>query len=345
MNRVNYVPGRELQSADLNAMQAEIEAHLRSQAQLALAGRVSGMEVSGTATGLQVAPGFGWDAQGRRLRASAAIDVDVSALQRPASGQYRWALVHGSYTTANRGTVTDVSRVDHAAYIDDKVSVAIAAGPEFAAADIGTARGTAVGRPAAPEGAVSLGLLIVDHSSTWDTLGDAAVRPSSQPAPEPSQPAQPAQPASIWSPGDIRPWPGAVIPSTWAVCDGAAVSRASNPDLFSAIGIAWGAGDGITTFNLPNLIGRALIGDGGTYRLGAIGGQAKVTLSVSQIPSHSHPVPKQPTHGPYTFNLGSFQPNFYAGNTGNVRSGTEGGGGAHENMPPYAVVKWIIRLG
>lgn len=268
MNRVNYVPGRVLLSADLNAMQTEIEAHLRSQAQLALAGRISGMEVSGTATGLQVAPGFGWDAQGRRLRASAAIDVDISAFRRPASGHYRWALVHGSYTTANRGTVTDVSRVDHVAYVDDKVTVAIAAGPEFAAADIGAARGTAVGRPAAPEGAVSLGLLIVDHATTWNTLGDAAVRPSSQPSV--SQPSA----ATPWQPGDIRPWPGppahgpgaraswagGPAHGSWALCDGAALSRADYPALFGAIGTLWGAGDGSTTFNLPNLLGKVLLG-------------------------------------------------------------------------------------
>lgn len=242
MNRVNYVPGRELLSADLNAIQTEIEAHLRSQAQLALAGRVSGMEVSGTATGLQVAPGFGWDAQGRRLRASAAIDVDVSAFQRPASGHYRWALVHGSYTTANRGTVTDVSRVDRVAYIDDKVTVAIAAGPEFAAADIGAARGTAVGRPTAPEGAVSLGLLIVDHATTWNTLGDAAVWPGGR--------ATTQAPVPV---GATIVWPtGTPVPTGWAACDGAAISRARYPDLFRVLGTAWGVGDGSTTFNLPS---------------------------------------------------------------------------------------------
>ena len=301
------------------------------------------MEVSGTATGLRVAPGFGWDAQGRRLRASAAIDVDVSAFQRPASGQYRWALVHGSYATANRGTVTDVSNIDHAAYVDDTMTVTIAAGPEFAAADIGTARGTATGRPAAPAGAVSLGLLIVDHSSTWDTLGDAAVRLSSQPAPQPSQPAPPSV-ATPWEPGDIRPLPGAAIPASWAACDGAAVSRADNPRLFAAIGIAWGIGDGVTTFNIPNLVGRSLFGAGGTYRLGATGGLERVTLGVDQIPSHSHTYdrPEYSSETQLFWRGGTIDRTV---RTAGRSTGAAGSGQPHENMPPYAIVNWIIHLG
>lgn len=354
MNRVNYVPGRTVEADDLNAVQATMESHLRSHAQELLAGQIVGLAVSGTAGGLQVGTGFTWDAQGRRIAVSAATAVDVSAVQRPASGQYRWLLVHAAYATANRGTVQDINQAQQVAYIDDAVTLAIAAGPPFAAADIGSARGTAAGRPAAPEGSVALGLLIVDHATAWDTLGDAAARPS-QPPPPPS-PSQVA--SSHWQPGDVRPWPGAVVPSGWAACDGVAISRTNHSQLFAAIGTTWGVGDGNTTFNLPNLIGRSLIGAGGTYILGAQGGAAKVTLTTAQMPAHSH---GQPAHdhgfrgtamasGASGVKIGGDQPRAYGYDrdtnlAGGDNTHSAGGGGSHENMSPYAVIQWIIYLG
>ena len=338
MNRVNYVSGRTVEAADLNAVQATMESHLRSHAQKLLAGQIVGLAVSGTATGLEVAPGFTWDAQGRRIALASATAVDVSGVQRPASGQYQWLLVYASYATANRGTVQDITQAQQVAYIDDSFTLAIASGPAFAAADIGDARGTAAGRPATPEGGVGLGLLILDHGTSWDPLGAAAVALS-----QPSQPSQPSV-ATPWEPGDIRPWPGAVIPTSWAVCDGAAVSRAENPGAFAALGTVWGAGDGRTTFNLPNLIGRSLFGAGRTYRLGAYGGLARVALGVDQIPAHSHTYDR-PEYSSET------QINWRGGTidrtvrTAGRSTGAAGGGQPHENIPPYAVVNWIIRLG
>ena len=55
---------------------------------------------------------------------------------------------------------------------------------------------------------------------------------------------------------------GSVVPDTFLLCDGSAVSRATYSDLFSAIGITWGAGDGSTTFNVPDFRGRVLVGAG-----------------------------------------------------------------------------------
>ena len=344
MNRVNYVSGRTVEAADLNAVQATMESHLRSHAQKLLAGQIIGLAVSGTATGLEVAPGFTWDSQGRRIALASATAVDVSGVQRPASGQYQWLLVYASYTTANRGTVQDITQAQQVAYIDDSFTLAIASGPAFAAADIGDARGTAAGRPATPEGGVGLGLLILDHGTSWDTLGDAAVA-LSQPAQQPAQPAQPAV-ATPWQPGDIRPWPGAVIPASWAACDGAAVRRADNPRLFAAIGIAWGIGDGVTTFNIPNLVGRSLFGAGGTYRLGATGGRKTVTLSLAQIPSHSHTYDRPEYSSSPQIDYGSGQGHIDRTiRSGGRSTGAAGGGQPHENMPPYAVVNWIILLG
>ena len=344
MNRVNYVSGRTVEAADLNAVQATMESHLRSHAQKLLAGQIIGLAVSGTAAGLEVAPGFTWDSQGRRVALASATAVDVSGVQRPASGQYQWLLVYASYATANRGTVQDITQAQQVAYIDDSFTLAIASGPAFAAADIGDARGTASGRPATPEGGVGLGLLILDHGTSWDTLGDAAVA-LSQPA-QPARPAQPAQPsvATPWQPGDIRPWPGAVIPASWAACDGAAVSRADNPRLFAALGVTWGIGDGTTTFNIPNLVGRSLFGAGGTYRLGATGGRERVALGIGQIPSHSHTYdrPEYSSETQLYWRGGTVDRTV---RTAGRTTGAAGGGQPHENMPPYAIVNWIIHLG
>lgn len=337
MNRVNYVSGRTVEAADLNAVQETMESHLRSHARKLLAGQIIGLAVSGTSAGLEVAPGFTWDNQGRRIALASATAVDVSGVQRPASGQYQWLLVYASYATANRGTVQDIAQAQQVAYIDDSFTLAIASGPAFAAADIGAARGTAAGRPATPEGGVGLGLLILDHATSWDTLGDAAVA-LSQPQPQP----QPSV-ATPWKPGDIRPWPGAAIPASWAVCDGAAVGRAANPLLFAALGTTWGPGDRSTTFNLPNLAGRSLIGAGGTYRLGATGGRSKVALSLEQIPAHSHTYDRpEYAANPRIQSGGSFDRTV---RTGGRTTGSAGGGAAHENMPPFAAVNWIILLG
>lgn len=67
--------------------------------------------------------------------------------------------------------------------------------------------------------------------------------------------------------GAISAYGGGTAPSGYLRCDGAAVSRSAYSALFSAIGTQWGAGDGSTTFNLPNLIGRFLQGalTPGTY--------------------------------------------------------------------------------
>lgn len=56
--------------------------------------------------------------------------------------------------------------------------------------------------------------------------------------------------------GIMQMFAGNTIPAGWLLCDGSAVSRTNYAKLFSAIGTTWGAGDGSTTFNLPNSIGR-----------------------------------------------------------------------------------------
>jgi microcystin-dependent protein len=91
--------------------------------------------------------------------------------------------------------------------------------------------------------------------------------------------------------GTIWEYGGTTAPASWLLCDGAAVSRTDFARLFAAIGTAYGAGDGSTTFNLPNRVNRFGVGAGGTYARGATGGSTtsgSTALTTSQIPSHQH---------------------------------------------------------
>lgn len=90
--------------------------------------------------------------------------------------------------------------------------------------------------------------------------------------------------------GSIIQWGGISAPTNWLMCDGSAVSRTIYSSLFAAIGTMYGAGDGTTTFNLPDLRGRVPVGkNGGSFgTLGATGGVESVALTIDQMPSHTH---------------------------------------------------------
>lgn len=94
-------------------------------------------------------------------------------------------------------------------------------------------------------------------------------------------------------PGMISSFGGTVAPEGWFLCDGAAVSRTDNAELFSAIGVTFGVGNSVDTFNLPDLRGRMVIGSGEGTGLtarepGASGGAESTTLSINQLPPHGH---------------------------------------------------------
>lgn len=96
--------------------------------------------------------------------------------------------------------------------------------------------------------------------------------------------------------GIVMPFAGSVAPEGWLLCDGSAVFRSTYSDLFTAIGTIYGAGDGSTTFNLPNLSGKVVIGVSANHVLGSTGGEATHTLTSSELPAHVHEVP-QHGHG------------------------------------------------
>src|SRR5215207_11359199 len=153
--------------------------------------------------------------------------------------------------------------------------------------------------------------------------------------------------------GEIRMFGGNFAPAGWMFCDGQQLPISENEVLFQLIGTTYG-GDGQETFNLPDLRGRIPIHQGNGPILAESGGVEEVTLTVQQIPSHTHPLLA-------TNDIGNSAPpgnNVLAqSNTGDPYQSTPGGqpmaaasispvGGSqpHTNLQPYLCINYIISL-
>lgn len=95
--------------------------------------------------------------------------------------------------------------------------------------------------------------------------------------------------------GNIIAYTGNDIPSGYLVCDGSAVGRDEYSELFDVIGTTYGDGDGVLTFNIPNLLGKAGLGSSQNHVVGSSGGEESHILLPSEIPQHSHIIPSH-TH-------------------------------------------------
>ena len=145
--------------------------------------------------------------------------------------------------------------------------------------------------------------------------------------------------------GSISAYGGENIPTNWLKCNGQAVSRTTYADLFSVIGTTYGSGDGSTTFNVPNISERVIVGNNGDgeFSLGNTGGEKEHTLTVDEMPSHTHDITPS---GATTFaSGGSNDVNQTSGSRTYtfLGTGSTGGSQAHNNMQPYIALNYIIK--
>jgi|TARA_R110000787_G_scaffold277477_1_gene386844 microcystin-dependent protein len=143
----------------------------------------------------------------------------------------------------------------------------------------------------------------------------------------------------------ILPFAGVSAPDGFMLCDGAELLASENADLFSAIGTTYGVGQAPGSFKLPDFRGRAPIGagqgDGLTDRvIGVAEGAETHQLTVDEMPSHTHRLP-YPVAA-YA-NGGTNQFNFNTNGTLNEVS-SAGGDQPHNNMQPFLVVNYIIKV-
>lgn len=148
--------------------------------------------------------------------------------------------------------------------------------------------------------------------------------------------------------GQIKMHTSTTIPVGWFECDGAEVSRTKYSALFAVMGTSFGVGDGSTTFDLPDMRGRAPIGvgDGPSTTLRAMGDSLGVetqTLSVANLPAHTHVERNAQTDGG-GFEVASL---LDADNTdiidSGINTGSTGSGTAHNNMQPSLGVAFIVK--
>lgn len=153
--------------------------------------------------------------------------------------------------------------------------------------------------------------------------------------------------------GEIRMFAGNFPPAGWMFCDGQLLPISENDAMFVVLGTTYG-GDGQETFALPNLRGRLPMHMGSTHIIGESGGVTDVTLTVNQIPAHTHPLIGS------TGNSAQAQPNNnilgsstvikpYANETPLAGMAPNaitpvGGSQPHSNLQPFLCINFIISL-
>lgn len=157
----------------------------------------------------------------------------------------------------------------------------------------------------------------------------------------------------VW-PGDPNALPNGLLP-----CNGMAVSREQYENLFAAIGTKYGPGDGQTTFNLPNVQNRVLMGASNSKPWGTIGGNNNVVLTEAQLPeitltvtdpghAHGQEISAAATSTGVLGTQGANKANDTTiGATASAETGIEispfGGGQPVDFTPSYLAATWVIQ--
>jgi microcystin-dependent protein len=153
--------------------------------------------------------------------------------------------------------------------------------------------------------------------------------------------------------GVIMAWTTNTAPTGWLLCDGSAVSRTTYSTLFTLISTTYGSGDGSTTFNVPDLKGRVILGqddmggvsanrvtDTDADTLGGADGEETHTLVTAEIPAHQHTVTTMEGYAAGTNYISERN----AGSTADTKDTTSvGGDGAHNNLQPFLTLNYIIK--
>jgi microcystin-dependent protein len=163
--------------------------------------------------------------------------------------------------------------------------------------------------------------------------------------------------------GLIIPWSDSVVPSGFLECNGQTISRTTFSNLFAVIGTTYGSGNGSTTFEVPDLTDRTVVGKSGTKALASTGGAntvsstgnvsgsaANTTLTTPEIAAHTHPH----TSGSPGGARGDPGPGQKGG--GSTSTQPTGGGGAHSHnltanftgnatsvLQPFTTLIYIIK--
>jgi microcystin-dependent protein len=155
--------------------------------------------------------------------------------------------------------------------------------------------------------------------------------------------------------GEIRMFAGNFAPAGWMFCEGQLLPISENETLFNLIGTTYG-GDGQSTFALPDLRSRVPMHQGNGVTLAETGGVETVTLTVAQIPAHSHPLIASAHLAPDvnpanrvvaqtgTAGAMSYLEDIPSQNMSPAAITSTGGSQPHLNLQPYLCVNFIISL-
>jgi microcystin-dependent protein len=150
--------------------------------------------------------------------------------------------------------------------------------------------------------------------------------------------------------GEIRIFSFLFAPKGWAMCNGQTLPINQNQALFSLLGTTYG-GNGINNFVLPNLQGRTPVYVGNGLVLGQTGGEQNHTVTINEMPAHTHQVTASSLAADQSVTLGNVWANrdsTYSSTATGTMAPTAvpmtGGSQPHNNMPPYLVLNFCIAL-